>query len=247
MNLEKLTPTQEKALRYIEYSVHREGLAPTLREICEYMGYSAVGSAQDLVRALKRKGYLKSFERRAARSLIPSSMPVKPFELLESGLTVDGFSSKEAKRHTDCVSIGEAFAETIYLPILGQVPAGIPIEAHENHLGQFPLSLSLLPQPTPKVDELFVLKATGDSMIGAGILEGDWLVVKKSKTPEHGAIVVARVDGAVTVKRLVNDRKLSWCLQPENPQYQTLVGKEQPFELVGHVVALQRSIQRAIH
>ena len=79
-------------------------------------------------------------------------------------------------------------------------------------------------------------------MTGAGILDGDWLIVKKTAQPEHGSIVVARVDGAVTVKRLVKDRKLSWCLQPENPHYPVVVGTEHPFELVGRVVGLQRPI-----
>ena len=64
----KLTETQAKALEYIKDSIERSGVAPTLREICGFMGYKAVGSAQDLVSALRRKGFIEENERQAART-----------------------------------------------------------------------------------------------------------------------------------------------------------------------------------
>lgn len=240
MTLEKLTATQEKAFRFIERSIKRDGLAPTLRELCQFMGYSAVGSAQDIVRALKKKGYLKNLGKRAARSLIPSQF-VAEHRDDDTPSKSDSFSESIGRKRLSHTS-GVEGDQLIFLPILGQVPAGNPNEQAENNLGQFPVSRSALTSPNASAKDLFVLQAKGDSMIGAGILDGDWLIVKKSSSPEHGAIVVARVDGAVTVKRLIKDRKLSWCLQPENPHYTTMVGAEQPFEVVGRVVGLQRAI-----
>jgi repressor LexA len=240
MTLEKLTATQEKAFRFIERSIKRDGLAPTLRELCQYMGYSAVGSAQDIVRALKKKGYLKNLGKRAARSLIPNQllMERRDDEVVSKS---ESYSESMGRKKLPHV-VGAEEDQLIFLPILGQVPAGNPNDQTENNLGQFPVSRSILTSPTASPKDLFVLQAKGDSMIGAGILDGDWLIVKKSSDPEHGAIIVARVDGAVTVKRLIKDRKLSWCLQPENPHYPTMVGAEQPFEVVGRVVGLQRAV-----
>lgn len=231
MRTDKLTAIQEKALKFIERSIKTDGMAPTLRELCEYMGYSAVGSAQDLVKALKKKGYLKTLDRRVARSLIPQHMLAEQAALHDSSEARSLSHSQETDSN-----------QMLFLPILGQVPAGKPNDQAENNLGFFPVSKSSLTSASASPKELFVLQTKGDSMNGAGILDGDWLIVKKSAHPEHGAIVVASVDGAVTVKRLVKDRKLSWCLQPENPHYPTVVGTEQPFEVVGKVVGLQRAI-----
>ena len=100
----------------------------------------------------------------------------------------------------------------------------------------------MLPHPLPKPDELFAVRTFGNSMIEAGILDGDWLVVKVQKEAEPGSVVVARVDGDVTCKRLMNDLKKGWFLKPENPEFSPIYAKDESFEIVGRVIALQRTI-----
>lgn len=213
--MSKLTATQEKALAYIHDSLERTGVAPTLREICSYMGYSAIRSAQDLVTALRKKGYLIENERQTARGIIPTNLSRR----------LEGDDP-----------------DLVMVPCLGSVPAGNPLEAIEDHVATLRLSKSLLPKPTPRPEELFALRASGDSMSGAGILDGDWLVVRMANEAPKDTIVVAQVDSEVTVKRLKQDKRLGWYLQPENPRFKPLYAAEHPFSVVGQVVALQRAL-----
>ncbi len=215
----QLTPTQAKGLAFIQSSIERAGMAPSLREICAHMGYSAIGSAQDLVSALRKKGFLLASGRQTARSFVPSSL---------------------ARQQP--VALHDTDPNTFVIPCLGTVPAGNPVEALENHIGTLRMSIGLLAKPQPKPAELFALQATGDSMIGAGILDGDWLVIKLEQEPPAESIVVARVEGDVTVKRLLRHAVKGWYLQPENPRFKPLYARDTPFEIVGRVIALQRAL-----
>jgi repressor LexA len=215
--LTKLTETQAKALEFIRTSIDKSGMAPTLRELCGHMGYSAVGSAQDVIMALRKKGFLLENDRQAARSYQLSALA-----------------------RTQRVTTSEGDFNTFVIPCLGTVPAGNPVEAVEDHIGTLRMSIALLPKPQPRPDELFALRARGDSMVGAGILDGDWLVVRLQKEAPKDSIVVARLDGDVTVKRLAHD-KSGWQLKPENPRFQPILASQEPFEVIGRVVALQRA------
>ena len=139
----------------------------------------------------------------------------------------------------------EETSDALMVPLLGKVPAGNPVLAVEERIGSLRVSLSLVSAPSRqslKAQNLFALQATGDSMIGAGILDGDFLVVKVNNEPRRGSIVVARMDGDVTVKRLMHETNSGWYLQPENPRFANIYASEEPFELIGEVVALQRSL-----
>jgi repressor LexA len=78
-------------------------------------------------------------------------------------------------------------------------------------------------------------------MVQAGILDGDWLIVHKQNEAPPGTIVVAQVEGSATVKRLVYDKLQGWFLKPENPDFEEIYAERVPFEILGRVVALQRS------
>jgi repressor LexA len=217
--MSKLTATQAKALEYIRSSIERSGVAPTLREICSFMGYSAVGSAQDLVSSLRKKGFIEENEKQAARTYVLTPIA----------------------RRTHAMS-DEPDLNTYVIPLVGTVAAGNPVTAIEEHVGTLRMSIAMLPKPHPRGDELFGLQAKGESMVGAGIMDGDWLVVKLEKDPPKDTIVVARVDGDVTVKRLTRDQEHGWYLKPENPRFANIYGGDDGFEIVGRVVALQRAL-----
>ena len=212
----KLTPSQERALSFISDSI-RKNASPTLREICQHMGFSAIGSAQDVVAALRKKGYLLEPSRQAARALRLSAKAI-------SFLQTPAFDDESVFR----------------VPVLGQVPAGHPLEAIEQESEFLSVSRSILPFPSVKENVLFALKAQGSSMINAGILDGDWLVVRSQPEADVGEIVVARQYDDATVKRLMHDPERGLYLKPENPRFQNIYGDQEPFELIGRVVALQR-------
>jgi len=219
--MDDLTPPQTKALDYIRSSVANSGSPPTLREICSYMGYKAIGSAQDLISALRKKGYLSVPSKQAARALL----------LTDKALQTD-LHNEQSRSAADAWSV----------PCLGAVPAGCPLEAIEHHVGVLVIAPELLPRPRPRPEQLFALRAEGESMIGAGIMDGDWLIVHSQNDADAGQIVVARIDGEATVKRLLKDVR-GWFLQPENPSFSRKYADEvQSFDVIGRVVALQRSL-----
>ncbi|MFW7380221.1 MAG: transcriptional repressor LexA [Oligoflexus sp.] len=221
--MDKLTGRQRKAFEFIKQHTSRLGYTPTLRELCDHMGYKAVGSAQDVIASLRRKGYLQTPLKQSARSLIISDK-AKQLEQKQSVVTYD-------------------IPDALSIPCLGSVPAGKPLEAIEGVVGYINVSPALLPRPAPPSSQLFALQARGHSMIGAGILDRDWLIVKSQNEAGHGNIVVARTGEEATVKRLMKDERRGWYLQPENPDFEPIYAKMQPFEIVGKVIALQRSFE----
>lgn len=115
-----------------------------------------------------------------------------------------------------------------YIPIVGVVTAGVPILAVENREGMMAWDGD---------PECFALRVRGDSMIGAGILDGDKVVIRPQQTAEDGQIVVARIEDEATVKRLSRKNNEIWLL-PENPAYEPIDGSQA--ELIGLVKAVVR-------
>ena len=114
------------------------------------------------------------------------------------------------------------------IPVVGVVTAGVPILATENIEGYIPWDGE---------SGCFVLRVRGDSMIGAGILDGDKVVVRPQPDAENGQIVVALLDDSATVKRLKKTGRDVW-LMPENPSYEPIPGNEE--KILGRVKALIR-------
>ena len=196
-----LTERQGQVLEFIEETLAMEGRPPTLREIAKHFGYSAVGTVEDHVKALVKKGYL------------------------------------DRDKGVVCGLRPTHFAPATSVPILGVVPAGRPIEALEEALGS-------LTVPSKLKGELFALRVKGDSMRDAGILEGDYVIVKKQQSAEHGEIVVALIDGEATVKRL-EKRGGRVRLIAENPKYSPIeLNPEQENLIQGKVLSLQRFFDR---
>jgi repressor LexA len=195
---EVLTVKQAKVLSYIDQVVSRQGRPPTLREIAAHFGFRALGTVEDYLRILSRKGYL---QRQAYRAC---------------GLQL---------KHR---------VENLSIPILGTVPAGKPLESYENSLGSLPF-----PGSTNR-GQLFALRVQGESMIGAGILDGDYVVVKKQLEAEDGELVVVLIDGEATVKRL-EKRANKVRLIAENPKFAPIELQPGAENLIqGKVVSVQR-------
>ncbi|MCQ4023091.1 MULTISPECIES: transcriptional repressor LexA [unclassified Ruminococcus] len=118
------------------------------------------------------------------------------------------------------------------VPIMGKVTAGLPIEAIEDIEGYVPVS-----EGVRRGRELFALRIVGDSMINAGILDGDIVVVNREQTAENGEIVVALIDDEATVKRFYKENG-HFRLQPENPNYEPIIVPE--CSVLGKVIEVIR-------
>jgi repressor LexA len=219
----KLTKIQAKALEFIRTSLESTGTSPTLRELCAYMGYSAIGSAQDLVAALRRKGFLHTPLKQSARSLV---------------LTPKAIALREPTH--------QSTASTYVLHCLEALPEGDPLECTDERSGTLRMSVGMFHRPYPSPKTMFALRASGDSMIDAGIIEGDWLVVNKQEEAEPGQFVLASVGGVPTVKRLMKDRQ-GWYLKPENNAYPIIrPSDEAEIKIIGSILAVQRVFPAAV-
>lgn len=124
--------------------------------------------------------------------------------------------------------------EATYVPLVGRIHAGRPIIAEESIEDTLPLPKQLVGEGI-----LFMLKVVGDSMIGAGIVDGDWVVVRKQPTAENGEIVAAMVDKEATIKTLKWSNKRAW-LVPHNPIHAPIKGDDAT--ILGKVVLLLRQL-----
>ena len=216
----KLTKIQAKALEFIRTSLERSGTAPTLRELCAHMGYSAIGSAQDLVAALRRKGFLQTPDKQSARSLVLTPKAIALHE--------------PTHQSTDT---------TYVLHCLERLPQNSPLEISEERVGTLRMSIAMFPRPYPSPEKLFALKVSGECMIDAGVLNDDWVVVHHQNEVEPGKIVVVKIKGETVVSRLMKDRN-GWYLRPENTTHSIIrpENEDGTFEVVGEVLAIQRVI-----
>lgn len=188
--MESLTERQQSILQWIRQCLSRDGVPPTMREIGERFGISAPGVLGHL-RALERKGYVR-WRRGRARAL-----EVLAAAAGAGGESANGGRSRSAER----------------VPVLGRIVAGRPLLAVENEEGEIAVDEDLL---RPRGAEFFALRVRGESMTGAGILEGDTVIVRRQETARDGEIVVALIDGEATLKRFFAE-KGGFRLEAANP------------------------------
>lgn len=128
-----------------------------------------------------------------------------------------------------------AAKETVVLPVLGRVAAGVPITAQEDIEGEFLLGAGFV----PRASDRFMLRVQGDSMVDAAILDGDLILVRPQRSAENGEIVVAMLDGEATVKRFYREAGRV-RLQPENQTMAPIYASD--VEIVGRVEAVVRRL-----
>jgi repressor LexA len=127
--------------------------------------------------------------------------------------------------------------DVVAIPLLGNVPAGVPVTVEEHSSEEILVEASVVGK-----DPCFALKVSGDSMMGADILEGDVLVVRQQPLAAHGEIVVASIDGEVTVKRLDITRS-SIRLMPENADFKPIeITHNNDLKILGKVIATRRRV-----
>ncbi|GGM76964.1 LexA repressor [Thermopolyspora flexuosa] len=214
-----LTPRQRRILEVIRESVQRRGYPPSMREIGEAVQLTSTSSVSHQLTALQRKGYLRRDPHRPRA--LEVRLPGEP------ALWVDPDAGSEEQQ-------GVNRPAAAYVPLVGRIAAGGPILAEERVEDVFALPKQLVGEGT-----LFLLQVTGDSMIDAAIMDGDWVVVRQQPVAENGDIVAAMIDGEATVKTFKRKDGHVW-LVPQNPAYDPIPGDEAT--LLGRVVAVLRKL-----
>jgi repressor LexA len=210
-----LTPRQTRVLEVIRNSVESRGYPPSMREIGEAVGLSSTSSVAHQLMALERKGYLRRDPHRPRAYEVRSPDGGRP--LAPAG--------PHAERGSQSAS---------YVPVIGRIAAGGPILAEQSVEDVFPLPRQLVGD-----GDVFLLKVSGDSMIEAAIMDGDYVAVRRQPVAENGDIVAAMLDGEATVKRLRHRDGHRW-LMPHNPAYEPIPGDEAT--ILGRVVAVMRRV-----
>ena len=217
-----LTARQREIFNYIQSRI-KEGYPPTIREIGSKFGFSEK-AAHDHLNALEKKKYIGREEGKPrAISILKEADP-----RLETSKWLEGQNANPA--------LAEVQRDIIEIPIFGRVAAGTPLLASQNIEGTLPI-------PTRMVNnhECFALRIIGSSMIGAGILEGDFVIVRRQANADPGDIVVALVDNEATVKRFFIDNG-QVRLQPENPAIEPSLFNINDVMILGKVIGLHREM-----
>jgi repressor LexA len=218
--MQGLTQRQQMVLDFIRQSIHDRGYPPTLREIGARMGIRSTNGVNDHLRALERKGYLTR-EDMKSRALRPTNIGVE-----QDGAAV----STEPANDVDLVEV----------LILGRVAAGLPLLAEEHVIDTVRVDRTLLRGGR----EVFGLKVHGDSMIDAGILNGDYIFVKKQISANRGDIVVALIGDEATVKYYFPEKD-HVRFQPANKNMAPIYVRAADFKptmLLGVVVGVFRRV-----
>ena len=208
---------REKAiLKFIEKQIGINGYPPSVREIGKAVDLKSTATVHGYIASLEKKGYIKK-ESQKGRTL----------KLLKGG-AIEGQQSTFDK---------EVYSsrEMVDVPVIGKITAGEPILAVENVTDTFPIPLDFV-----GTGESFMLTVRGESMIEAGILDGDYILVRKQNTANNGEIVVALIGDEATVKTFYKEKD-HIRLQPENSTMDPIIVPN--CEILGKVIGVFRKIK----
>ena len=207
-----LTKRQEQIYHMIKKYISVKGYPPTVREIAKTVGLNSISTVHTHLKNMETLGYIR---RNPAMS--------RAIELVES----EESATVAPQMMMD--------VQMVNVPLLGRVTAGVPIEAIENIQETYPLPLSLIGSR-----EAYILEVVGESMIEAGIHDGDLAIVEKKNTARNGEIVVAMLeDDEATIKRFYRENE-HYRLQPENSTMEPIFTDK--VDILGKVIGIYRNI-----
>ncbi len=223
-----LTAKQKELLLYIHERIKETGVSPSFDEMKEALDLASKSGIHRLITALEERGFLRRLPHRA-RALEVLKMP----DSATPAAPAKGRQSFRPAVVGEGRSNGGGYGPGI--PLLGQIAAGVPIEAIQSEVGRI----------TPPEDLLgsgdhFALEVKGDSMIQAGILDGDVVLIKRVDTADSGDIVVALIDNEEATLKRLRKRGNSVALEAANPAYETRIFGPDRVRIQGRLVAMIR-------
>ena len=207
-----LTFQQEKLLKFIIDYQKQNNVTPSFDEMKDGLDLKSKSGIHRIVSALEERGYIKKLNNRA-----------RAIEIIKNVNLID---TENGKNKNGIISI----------PILGKIAAGLPIEAISDNTNYIELPETLL-----KKGEYFILNVEGDSMIEAGIFDGDQVVIRKANDANNGEIVVALIDNNEATLKRIFKRGQQVALQPENSNYKTVIYGPDRIQIQGVLKHLIRS------
>jgi repressor LexA len=240
-----LTRKQRELLQFIQERLADTGISPSFDEMKDALGLKSKSGVHRLITGLEERGFIRRLPHRA-RALEVTRLSDDQMSRNEANAS-RAPAAENARRgfsanviHGDFTptipgAVVAAAAETVQLPLYGKIAAGTPIEALREHSNAIDIPASMLGR-----GEHYALTVEGDSMIEAGIHDGDTVLIERCETAENGAIVVALIDSnEVTLKRL-RRKGDSIALEPANQAHKTRIFGPDRVKLQGKLVGLMR-------
>ena len=211
---EELNHREKMILKFIERQVMTQGYPPSVREIGKAVGLSSTATVHGYLAKLDKKGYIKKQDKK--------------------GRTLRLLKGQGGEEITPSNKDFYVQKELVEVPVIGKITAGAPILAVENVTDTFPIPIDFVGN-----SESFMLTVRGESMIEAGILDGDYILVKKQNTARNGEIVVALIEDEATVKTFYKEKD-HIRLQPENSTMDPIIVPN--CEILGKVAGVFRKM-----
>ena len=223
-----LTKKQKNLLLFINKKLRSSGISPSYEEMKESLNLKSKSGIHRLISALEERGFIRRLPHKA-RALEVIKLP----ETASANDNYNTFSPSVIKGGLDQKKTNN---NNIEIPVLGKIAAGTPIEAIQNEVSRI-----TLPETLSKNGELFGLKISGDSMIEAGINDGDTVIVRKTSTANNGQIVVALIDDHEAMLKRIRKKGKVVALESANKRYDTKIFGPDRVKVQGVLASLYRN------
>jgi len=223
-----LTKKQKILLMFINKKLRSSGVSPSYEEMKHSLNLKSKSGIHRLITALEERGFIRRLPHKA-RALEVIKLP----ETASANDIYNSFSPSVIKGGLD---EDKRNNDNIEIPVLGKIAAGTPVEAIQNEVSRIPL-----PDNLEKNGEYFGLKIQGDSMIDAGINEGDTVILKKTDTADNGKIVVALIDDHEAMLKRIRRKGKTVALESANKNYETKIFGPDRVKVQGILVSLYRN------
>lgn len=225
-----LTKKQRNLLLFINKKIRSTGVSPSYEEMKNSLNLKSKSGIHRLISALQERGFIKRLAHKA-RALEVLKLP----ETASANDIYNTFSPSVIKGGLDSQNDKKNLNK---IPVLGKIAAGTPIEAIQNEVSRI-----AIPEELSKNGQHFGLKVSGDSMIEAGINDGDTVIVKKTNTANNGQIVVALIDDQEAMLKRIRTKGKVVALESANKGYETKIFGPDRVKVQGVLVSLYRNFQ----
>ena len=229
-----LTRKQHELLMFINERLKEAGIPPSFDEMKDALDLRSKSGIHRLIKALEERGFIRRLPNRARAievvRLPELTTPPTPRSRGFSPSVIEGSLGRVRP-----VASGEAMSDPVMVPVMGRIAAGVPIEAIQTHSHSI-----VVPPDMLSPGEHFALEVRGDSMIEAGIFEGDTVLIRRTDTAETGDIVVALVDEEEATLKRLRRKGASIALEAANTAYETRIFGPDRVRIQGKLVGLMR-------
>ena len=228
-----LTKKQKNLLIYINEKLKSDGVSPSYDEMRISLNLKSKSGIHRLISALEERGFIKRLAHKA-RALEVVKLP----ENASAKDLFNNFKPSLIKRGLDESNVNNSYknSDQKYIPLIGKIAAGLPIEAIEDFAEDIPA-----PPGTKNPNDFFALRVEGDSMINAGINDGDTVIIRKTNIAENGKIVVALIDDHEATLKRYRKKSNAIALESANPLYETRIFNPDRIKIQGVLSSLYRN------